>query len=365
MNDSGHNVRKGADVAAERALVEAAGAWIARRDRGLTPAEQLAFAAWLAADPRHGARLKELQRSFVALDRLRAMRPSDEREPDPDLLVAGRDRQARRRGTRLRFPVAGAVLAAAAAIAIGVFLPRTPTAPAVPAVAAGDGSVVRHMPEKMSLADGSVIELKRGANVDVNFTVTERHVRLTAGEAHFTVTKDAARPFVVDAGGVAVRAVGTAFRVSREQSTVGVIVTEGRVSVDDLLQGKSLLGSSTESAAEPALLHAGQGVSIARSNTGFTAAAVAAIAPDEIERALAWRNTWLEFNERTLAGVVDEFNQHNTRKLQVQDEATGRIVVTGSFRADGVDAFVRLLESSFGVTATPTSDQRILLRKTP
>ncbi len=38
-------------------------------------------------------------------------------------------------------------------------------------------------------------------------------MKLEAGEAHFAVAPDAARPFVVRVGGVAVRAVGTAFNV--------------------------------------------------------------------------------------------------------------------------------------------------------
>jgi ferric-dicitrate binding protein FerR (iron transport regulator) len=38
-------------------------------------------------------------------------------------------------------------------------------------------------------------------------------------------------------------------------------------------------------------------------------------------------------------------------------------VVGGNFRADNVDAFVRLLDSSFGVTAFPRGSE-IVLRRT-
>ena len=76
------------------------------------------------------------------------------------------------------------------------------------------------------------MELNAGGEVSEHFTTAERRVRLVRGEAHFTVTKDAARPFVVEAGAVRLRALGTAFNVRFEPSAVEVLVTHGRVQVE-------------------------------------------------------------------------------------------------------------------------------------
>lgn len=84
-------------------------------------------------------------------------------------------------------------------------------------------------PATRVLADGTVVELNDAAIIVADYTATERRVRLERGEAHFTVTKDAARPFTVTAAGVAVRAVGTAFNVRLADSAVEVLVTEGQV----------------------------------------------------------------------------------------------------------------------------------------
>ena len=81
------------------------------------------------------------------------------------------------------------------------------------------------------LDDGSVAELNRGAEIEVNYTVAERRVVLRRGEALFTVAKNPARPFVVRAGGVDVRAVGTAFNVKLAGPNLEVLVTEGTVHV--------------------------------------------------------------------------------------------------------------------------------------
>jgi ferric-dicitrate binding protein FerR (iron transport regulator) len=47
----------------------------------------------------------------------------------------------------------------------------------------------------------------------------------------------------------------------------------------------------------------------------------------------------------------------------VGDASTGRLRVGGSFRADNVDAFVRLLEASFGVSTQRRADGALVLRQ--
>src|SRR5581483_9214616 len=85
--------------------------------------------------------------------------------------------------------------------------------------------------ERQTLADGSVVELNGNTQVQVAYSPAERRVRLVQGEAHFTVAKNKRRPFWVEAQGVSVRAVGTAFNVRLDPQRVDVLVTEGRVPV--------------------------------------------------------------------------------------------------------------------------------------
>lgn len=345
--------------ASRRSPADEAADWLARRDRGLTPAEQSAFDAWLAHGPNARA-WRELEGPFRALDRVARLRPRDGSTPDPDLLLP-RPTAAARTGA-WGVLVAGV---AAAALAIGLF--TTPPRPAEPP-AAPRGVVVRNIPEQVVLPDGSLVSFKAGTRVEPLFSAVERRVRLPAGEAHFTVTKDAQRPFIVVTGSVEVRAVGTAFTVNASTEQVEVVVTEGRVRVDDNA-GRPLV-SPAASAAPAAALDAGHFVVIP-----VTPAAAPAPVPVQtatraiLERAEAWRSAWLEFGNTPLAEVVREFNRHGTRHsnlvLKVADEATGRVLVSGAFRADSAAAFVRLLESTFGITAVHGSDGSVLLRRAP
>ena len=125
--------------------------WLVKRDRGLTPAEQDEFFAWLAADPRHGEWLA-LHRNVVGdFSVLAQWRPEHSEEPNPDLLA----RPARR---RLWFvPM---TLAAAAAMALLAFWSRPPVqSPPAPAPIGATEL------ERRILEDGSTVDLNRGAVV--------------------------------------------------------------------------------------------------------------------------------------------------------------------------------------------------------
>lgn len=340
----------------------AAADWLARRDRGLSPAEEAEFTRWRAHKPNARA-WHEIEGPFNALDRAAHLRPRDGSAPNPDLLLT-RGSTTRRSAT-WSYLVAGVT---AAALAVGLFTagPR----PAETAPPAARSIVVRNVPDHVALPDGSLIALKAGTRVEPTFTATERRVRLPAGEAHFTVAKDALRPFVVVVGNVEVRAVGTAFTIHASTDTVEVVVTEGRVRVDDTA-GRNLIAPAAPAVALAPALDAGHFlvIPVAAAPTAAVPLPVPARpAPREVlERAESWRSAWLEFDNTPLAEVVREFNRHGARHsnlvLKVADRAAGRVLVSGAFRADSAAAFVRLLESSFGIAATHGTDGSVLLRR--
>ncbi len=333
------------------AVETAAAQWLARRDRGFSSREQAAYAAWVQEDFRHEAAVIRLEKTWDALDRLAVDPAFQTQQPNPDLLAPPRRR-------RLLW-IASPLLAAAAAVALVFFNRAPPTAlPLTPR------AIIHPGPERLTLEDGSIVELNTGAKIETTFTPTERRVRLVSGEAYFTVTKNPHRPFIVSANQVAVRAVGTAFSVGLAPQEISVLVTEGRVRVDEISP------ASGDQPAEPRELSAlgvGQQGLIALAadagEAGRLAMTITDLTPAQQESALSWRGLRLEFTGMPLADVVAEFNRYNERKLVVHDAATGAIRVGGNFRADNVDAFIRLLDVGFGVSAFPAGGE-IVLRKT-
>lgn len=324
-------------------LDAAAAQWLARRDRGLTAAEQDVYLQWLRSDGLHGVAITRLEKSWQALDALTRWGPEHSARPNPDLLAVPR-RRARWVGP--------AWLAAAAAFTVGFFFYQTHAVETGPAPTADPGGPAY---ERRVLADGSVIEINHGAVVTVAYSDAERSVRLVQGEAHFTVAKDALRPFVVQAGQMRIRALGTVFNVRLEPARVEVLVTEGRVQVD--------APAASGPAVEPPLLEAGQRAIITLQDAVLQSV-VAQVDADEIAAALAWQPRWLEFADAPLIEVLAEFNRQGGPQLVLGDPALARLRVGGSFRADNADGFVRLLESGFGVEAERTP-LRTILRKAP
>ncbi len=338
--------RDAAVVAAE------AGAWLARRDRGLSAVEQDAFLQWLREDERHRIALAKLDLTWSALDSLTQWQPEHSTQPNPDLLAPGQLR--RRRFMRMSLGAAGLAAALAMVVWTAAVFRAPPPAANDALLRSAQGLRVIPGSERLVLSDGSVAERKHGSQIEVVFTEAERRVHLLAGELHMTVTKNPLRPFIVDVDGVAVRAVGTAFSVRRGADAIDVLVTEGRVQLES---------PQTESLrAEPVAVAAGERAHIATTSPD-SPPVITLVSAAEIERELAWQSVRLEFEALPLAAVVAEFNLRNRQQLVIGDSAAGQVSVAGTFRADQVDVFVRLLEASFGIHVERPADGPWVLRK--
>lgn len=230
--------------------------------------------------------------------------------------------------------------------------------------------------QRLELADGSVVQLNTDSAVRVRFADDARRVELLRGEAYFSVAKDPTRPFTVNAGPVAVRAVGTAFNVRLRPEAVEVLVTKGKVAVRDMTNDRSpqitdpdSAGTASSGNSSPVsgfLLGAGERALVPMPTTqaAVTATPVSAVVEpvDEpaIERALAWQERRLEFDATPLAEVVAEFNRYNHHQLVIADPWLAGKQFGGAFRADAYEAFVNLLESSFGVVAEREDGRTVL-----
>jgi transmembrane sensor len=291
------------------------------------------------------------------------MRPERETSPSAldwparagtaDLLLqelATRARVRRRRRATLAAAVAVVVLALGASAMWRLRPPRATAAAAIVSI-----------PTQRTLPDGSVVELKDGAQLTADFSGPLRRVELTRGTAHFQVVKNPDRPFVVSAGGIAVRAVGTAFSGELERGVVEVLVTEGRVAVEPS-------NSSAAAQREFATVDAGAGVVLELAPVATGAGPVVRAVPvATMEEKLAWRARQLELSGTPLAEVVAMLNRHAGSRPNLQfviaDPEIETVKLSGVVRTDKTDALVHLLEAECGVRAERRSDGQIVLHK--
>ena len=231
-------------------------------------------------------------------------------------------------------------------------------------------SAVVSLPAKRILPDGSLVELRDGADIAVNFTDTLRRVTLLRGEAHFDVRENAKRPFVVAALDVETRAVGTAFAVNLGGSSVEVLVTAGRVAVEKRLRsdaptptlnGSTTLPPDASSLPRPVLVEAGNRVVVELAARVTTAPPVQPVAPPEMAEKLLWRVPRLDFSCTPLAEVIALFNQHSGTRFTLADPALGSLQLSGVLRADNADSLLQLLKIEFGIEIDRRGENGIVL----
>jgi transmembrane sensor len=320
--------------------------WVIRHREGLDPSAAQELAVWRTRDPRHEAAFQRLSAMADALQRARQTGAAD-------AIAAELNVRANRRRIRRRV-LTGAGLAALMFLSIGWwtrFEGRQFVSTRLPTVTAA-GSIQR-------LPDGSLVELNGDSEIAVQFEPGFRRVELVRGEALFSVAKNPNRPFIVRANGLEVRAVGTAFNVRLEKAGVEVMVTEGKVRLDDALRGESLLPGNAD--GQPGTLVAGQKAVVETSR--HETAHVTQIAAGELAERLAWRKVRLEFSGIELAEAVERINQTNRVQVSLAGEAIGKLRLTGTFLADDPETFCRLVAETFNLDVENPGGDRIVLKQ--
>lgn len=327
---------------------DASSQWMIRRDRGLSAAESIEYELWLTLDPRHAEAMHRSAAMWARLDRI----PESAASP---ILAA-----ATRRRTFWRRTLIVSSLAAAALALVAIRLVPPSAHPVDPV----STTALNREPRQCILSDGSAVQLNTGSEVVEQFTATERRVHLAAGEAHFAVTKDPARPFVVQAGSIDISAVGTAFNVSLQATAVDVLVTEGIVQLR-----RSLTPAAGDAPAEPEAdlprltANTRAVISLAGGALARPIAVVTEATPEEVVKALAWREPLLRLGGATLSELIVEFQRRSGQLVILADPAIGSLRVGGRFRADDVAGFTQLLAANLDLEVERTPEGAFVLRK--
>lgn len=290
--------------------------WFTKARLGtLSSQEQHECDAWRAADPEHDRQYRSLESLWKIADQL----PKDEMRA---IMVQGEE-DASVFYRRRRFLI-GAGAACTAALVIGVIGKSVwlgaPEFTAKFLTARGER-------KQFNLPDGSVLDLNTATQLTVAFYDNRRVVELVAGEALFSVSPDAARPFAVDAGRAEVLVTGTRFDVRRDEDAVTVAVEEGSVKFS---AGPWWKRNTTR-------LTAGY---VSRSSANE-----ALVTPyqDNVAALVSWQRGRLVFQDTLLSQVVAELNRYLAHPLRLNDARVGNIRVSGTVGIDTPESVLDVL----------------------
>jgi transmembrane sensor len=315
-------------------LNEQASDWVVRLNSDqCTRADLTAFDAWLALSEEHRRAYADHASLWAGMGLLA------ENAEVSALLLPDSVRQSRRPASRRVLLFGGVGAAAAAAVAALV---------AAPALAVQRYRTQPGEQRRLTLADGSSVLLNTDSVLRVSLGRSERRLYLDQGQAYFKVAKDRRRPFRVFVGDDEVRALGTAFDVSKVGSGARVTLEEGRVAIFN----------AAGSTRPVATLKPGQQALLAP-------VAAPQVQTVDLRKSQAWRVGRLVLEDSSLAEATAELNRYGAPRIVLSDASLGALRVSGVFHTGESGAFVESLVTAYPVKVLRQDADEIVLARRP
>ncbi len=161
--------------------------------------------------------------------------------------------------------------------------------------------------DTVMLMDGSRVVLNSGSRLRYpeRFSGIMREVYLE-GEGYFEVAKDPSRPFIVHAGPLKTKVLGTSFNINAYagQSKMEVSVLTGKVEVEESKSGRSVDLLPNEK------------VRYTIADDKF-----AKIEATDINKDLAWNTGRLAFEDAPLTDIVQQYYRRYGKKIEIESES--------------------------------------------
>ncbi len=321
-----------------------ASAWLSRLQRDeVTEADGLEFEAWLAEAPANRAAYRQAVAVWhefeVCADDVLAQLATQARHTalrrPPPMRALTRPLLTR------RWLLGAGGFAVAAGLGLAV-LPSVLVQPTTRTYVTGKGQR-----QRVTLADGSIVDLNAETHLKVSFARSERRAVLGDGEAIFDVAHDERRPFTVEASNRLVRVVGTQFDVRNRQGELTVTVARGKVQVRPI---------AAASSGRTFMLTPGQRLDVDRAGVEQ----LRAVDPQE---AFSWRAGRLVYRGQPLADVVADLNRQFVEQVEISDPALGKMPITGVIVLDDQHAVIARLSLMLPIRSVPSDRGLLLLPK--
>ena len=219
--------------------------------------------------------------------------------------------------------------------------------------------------QKFTLPDSSVVFLAPGSELKFRNRSNARMAIMSSGKVYFNVHRDESAPFSIDAGNGFVRVLGTQFQVSRNDASVRVDVSSGKVLFAAKHPNRSHPAQADTSChldqADPSC-HLDQAKRVERSTPSpviLTAGMSAVLnaespAPQIVEQRSGNFATWatqeFTFNGTPLEKVVAELSEYYRKDIKVTSSDDWKTkCLTASFAAGDIQTILALISSALDV----------------
>lgn len=192
------------------------------------------------------------------------------------------------------------------------------------------------------LADGSTVYLNQASTLTVLGDLSTSETRLVRleGEAFFDISRDPARPFLIETDGMRVKVLGTSFLVRGDDKGLEVVVREGKVAV------------ARADGSDPVELTEHQRYTMDRTTGNVV------VDLDPTENAWSWQTGILQFQATPLNEVLRTIERHYHIRINLANPANESCPFTSRFEKADASTVLQSIARSFAMEVR-TSGQGI------
>lgn len=317
---------------------------------------------WIECDCRNRRAFERVRSLRTAL---KDLKPSTRTELLGELAPRHRalhDRRWGNSGSLRHLAAAAGTLLAAIAIGIGLAPLHGDGLPAVHngVTYATPKAQLRHI----HLPDGTRVVLDADSVLRIAYGKGRRVATLVKGEVFFHVHHDAKHPFIVRAGAIQVRDLGTIFDVRKGADVVTVSVARGLVEVtesapDPARAAPSQTVSSSHPSTTPVRVAAGQRIVAPTLSHTFH------VSTTDAKDFASWRHGRLHFQDVPLSQVIARLNRYSRMSIRLANPEIGQRRFTGTIFVDHINDWLSAACQVFGLREMRPDRHRIVLYDNP
>ena len=309
-------MKRNASTVLDDADAEAAILWMVRLQSGeVSAAEQQAFDAWQAADPRHASAFERLAGGLAI-----ARRSPWQGRPSGPMLQALEAPSSRRSFMRNSLALGGLALSVGLLARAGLLPWSLP----------GDLQTGTAQRRDWQLADGSRLQLNARSRVATAFSTQRRDLRLYQGELVLELAADPTRTF----------------HLSSQQGLVSA--SSGRLLLRQ--QGDSTRLITLSGAARLTPANGVQQIIEPRRSVLFDQTSILQQAPMS-RRDTAWLDGWIEARNEPLAQIIETVRAYR-RGIVRLDASLANLAVSGLYPLDNSDQTLEMLQQQLPIRVT-------------
>lgn len=212
--------------------------------------------------------------------------------------------------------------------------------------------------DHIAFPDGTRVVLDADSVLSISYDNDHRRATLERGEAFFQVHHDPKHPFVVNAGSIQVRDLGTVFDVNKTPDDVTVSVARGLIEISHMASSANSYPPSAGGTSEeqgPLKVSGGHRVIASYGSHTFH------ISKTGTTGIASWRHGKLYFRNAPLSRVIRRLNRYSNLSIRFANPGIGELRFTGTVFVGNIGGWLDAACQVFALREVRFGNDKVML----